>query len=257
MKILVAAACALSLSIFAARANPLDDEFEKIAKDYCENYLASHPEQATELGDHRFDGALTDYSAETRARTLANAKQVRAALTKFDNYKQLTGPNQVDARILRDNVDREIFSLEDLREPEWNPLVYNQSLANSLYLLVARDFDSAENRIPNLRARMEAIPIVIREAEANLQHPPRVYTETAIEQIGGAINLVKNGLDPLLNQSPQMKKEIAPIQEKTAKALEDYKKWLQNDLLKRSDGDLRLGADKVRKKLHFTHASDL
>src|SRR4029077_5205658 len=257
MKTVIATACVLSWSIFAAQANPLDDEFEKIAKEYCENYLSSHPEQATELGDHRFDAALTDYSAETRARRLAYAKQVREALNKFEDYKQLTGANQIDVRILRDNVDREIFSLEELRDAEWNPLVYNQSLANSLYLLVARDFDSAEKRIPNLRQRMEGIPNVIKQAEANLQHPPKVYTETAIEQVQGAINLVRNGLDPLLGQAPQMKKDLAPIQEKTAKALEDYKKWLKDDLLKRSDGDFRLGAEKFKKKLRFALASDL
>jgi uncharacterized protein (DUF885 family) len=250
-------ALSLPLSILTANANPKDDEFEKIAKDYVENFLSSHPEFATELGDHRFDGVLTDYSPETRTRMLASAKQVREALKKFDDYKQLTGPNQVDARILRDNVDYQIFSLEELREAEWNPLVYNQSLANSLYLLVARDFDSAQKRIPNLRQRMDGIPIVIKQAEANLQHPPRIYTETAIEQIQGAINLVRNGLDPLLSQAPQLKKDLAPIQEKTAKTLEDYKKWLQDDLLKRADGDFRLGADKFRKKLHFALASDL
>ncbi|HLW35550.1 MAG TPA: DUF885 domain-containing protein, partial [Chthoniobacterales bacterium] len=221
------------------------------------SYLASHPEQATELGDHRFDGALTDYSADARTKMLANAKQVREALNKFEDYKQLTGPNQVDVRILRDNVDRQIFSLEELREAEWNPLVYNQSLANSLYLIVARDFDSAEKRVPNLRQRMEAIPTVIKQAEANLQHSPKIHTETAIEQVQGAINLVRNGLDPLLSQAPQFRKDIAPIQEKTALALEDYKKWLQQDLLKRSDGDFRIGADKFRKKLRFALASDL
>ncbi len=257
MKTVIITACVLSLSIFGAFANPQDGQFEKIAKDYCENYLASHPEAATELGDHRFDGVLSDYSLETRSRMLASAKQFREALKKFDDYKQLTGANQVDVRILRDNVDREIFSLEELREAEWNPLVYNQSLANSLYLLVARDFDSAETRIPNLRQRMEGIPNVIKEAEANLQHPPRIHTETAIEQVQGAINLVRNGLDPLLNQAPQLKKDIEPIQEKTAQALEGYKKWLQQDLLKRSDGDFRIGADKFRKKLHFALASDL
>ena len=257
MKIVLATACALSLSILIANANPQDDEFEKIAKDYCENYLASHPEFSTELGDHRFDGALTDYSTESRARMLASAKQVREALKRFEDYKQLTGANQVDVRILRENIDYEIFRLEELRDSEWNPLVYNQSLANSLYLLVARDFDSAQKRIPNLRGRMEGIPKVIKQAEANLQHPPKVYTETAIEQVQGAINLARNGLDPLLSQAPQMKKELAPIQEKTAKALEDYKKWLQDDLLKRSDGDFRLGAEKFRKKLRFALASDL
>ena len=255
-KIIFLVGLCLSLS-FKVEANPKDDEFEKIAKDYVENFLASHPENATELGDHRFDSVLSDYSAQTRGRMLANAKQVREALKKFDDYKQLTGANQVDVRILRDNIDSEIFRLEELREAEWNPLVYNQSLANSLYVLVARDFDSAEKRIPNLRQRMDGIPIVIKQAEANLQHPPRVHTETAIEQIQGAINLVRNGLDPLLNQAPQLKKDLAPIQEKTAKALEDYKKWLQGDLLKRADGDFRLGAEKFRKKLHFALASDL
>jgi len=250
-------ALSLPLAIAIANANPKDDEFEKIAKDYIETHLSSHPEFATELGDHRFDGVLTDYSPETRARALANAKQVHEALKKFDDDKQLTGPNQVDVRILRDNVESEIFRLEELREADWNPLVYNQSLANSLYLLVARDFDSAQKRIPNLRQRMDGIPNVIKQAEANLQDPPRVHTETAIEQIQGAINLVRNGLDPLLNQAPQLRKDLAPIQEKTAKALGDYKKWLQEDLLKRSDGNFRLGAEKFRKKLRFALASDL
>ena len=256
-KIILVAALSLPLAIVTANANPKAAEFEKIAKDYAENYLSSHPEFATELGDHRFDGVLTDYSQETRARMLANAKQVREALKKFDDYKQLTRANQVDVRLLRDNVESEIFRLEELREADWNPLVYNQSLANSLYLLVARDFDSAQKRIPNLRQRMDGIPNVIKQAEANLVHPPRVHTETAIEQIQGAINLVRNGLDPLLNQAPQLRKDLAPIQEKTAKALEDYKKWLQEDLLKRSDGDFRLGAEKFRKKLRFALASDL
>src|SRR3989442_16014956 len=116
-------ALSLPVSIIAAKANPQDDEFEKIAKDYGENYLASHPEFSTELGDHRFDGALTDYSSESRTRMLANAKQVREALKKFDDYKQLTGANQVDVRIRPENIDYEIFRLEELRDPEWNPHV--------------------------------------------------------------------------------------------------------------------------------------
>jgi uncharacterized protein (DUF885 family) len=54
-----------------------------------------------------------------------------------------------------------------------------------------------------------------------------------------------------------MKNELAPLQQKTAAALEDYKKWLQNDLLPRSDGNFRLGAEKFRKKLRFALASEL
>ena len=256
MKIVIASAVALSLSILNTSAKTQDDAFEKISQDYVEQYLRSNPEQATELGDHRFDGQLTDYSTEARAKDLATQKEFRDKLSAIDG-SQLTGANNIDFRILTENIDYQIFQAEELKEPEWNPLVYMQSLANSLYLLVARDFAPPEKRIPNLRQRLEAIPRVIDQAKTNLQHPPRVHTETAIEQTQGAINLVREELSPLLDQAPQMKNDLAPLQEKTAAALEDYKKWLQNDLLPRSDGDFRLGAEKYRKKLHFALASDL
>jgi uncharacterized protein (DUF885 family) len=256
MKAIVAAGVLLSLSILNAAATSQDDAFQKIAHDYVEQYLRANPEQATDLGDHRFDGQLTDYSSEARAKNLTTQKEFRDKLNAIDG-SQLTGANSIDFRILKENIDYQIFRAEELKEAEWNPLVYMQSLANSLYLLVARDFATAEKRIPNLRQRMEKIPGVIAQAEANLQHPPRIHTETAIEQTQGAINLVRTELAPLLDQAPQTKKELAPLQEKTAAALEDYKKWLQNDLLPRSDGDFRLGAEKYRKKLRFALASDL
>jgi uncharacterized protein (DUF885 family) len=256
MKIIIAAASVLSLAVLNASATLQDDAFQKIAHDYVEQYLRANPEQATELGDHRFDGQLTDYSSEARAKDLATQKEFRDKLKAIDG-SQLTGANNIDFRILKENIDYQIFQAEELKQPDWNPLVYMQGLANSLYLLVARDFASAEKRIPNLRQRMEKIPGVIAQAQANLQHPPRIHTETAIEQMQGAINLVRADLAPLLDQAPQLKAELAPLQAKTAAALEDYKKWLQNDLLPRSDGDFRLGAEKYRKKLRFALASDL
>jgi uncharacterized protein (DUF885 family) len=256
MKVIITAGVLLSLSILNAAATSQHDQFQKIAGDYIEQYLQANPEDATELGDHRFDGQLTDYSSDARAKDLATQKEFRDKLNAIDG-SQLTGANNIDFRILKENIDYQIFQDEELKQAEWNPLVYMQSLANSLYLLVARDFAPAEKRIPNLRQRMEAIPRVIAQAKTNLQHPPRVHTETAIEQTQGAINLVHEGLTPLLNQAVQTKKELAPLQQKTAAALEDYKKWLQNDLLPRSDGDFRLGPGKFRKKLRFALASDL
>jgi len=247
----------LAMSLASVRANPQDEQFQQIAHDYIEGYLAANPEDATELGDHRFDDKLTDYSAEARDRELARAKEARQKLEALTDLSQLTGPNKVDLQLLKDQIDYQIFSLEELKEWEWNPLVYNQSLANSIYLLVARDFAPADQRIPNLRKRLEAIPAVIAQAKVNLKHSPKIHTETAVEQTQGAISLVREGLSPLVNQAPQVAKDLGPVQEKTAKALEDYKAWLQKDLLPRSDGDFRIGADKFRKKLRFALASDL
>ncbi|MDQ2867153.1 MAG: DUF885 domain-containing protein [Verrucomicrobiota bacterium] len=257
LKNILFASLLVSLPIVGAFATPQDEQFQKIAHDYIEDLLQTNPEYATELGDHRFDDKLSDYSADATATELAQAKDVRQKLDTFHDLGQLTGANKVDVRILKDALDSEIFELTELKEREWNPLVYNQSLANSLYLLVARDFAPAQQRIPNLRKRLEGIPAVIAQAKANLQHSPRIYTETAIGQTQGAISLVREGLMPLLSQAPGAAKDLAPMQEATAKALEAYKTWLQEDLLPRSDGDFRLDAEKFQKKLHFALSSDL
>src|SRR5437667_272998 len=198
MKTVIAAVSALLLSMPNTSATMQDDQFQKIAGDYIEQYLQANPEDATELGDHSFDGQLTDYSSDARAKDLAAQKEFRDKLNAVDG-SQLTGANNIDFRILKENIDYQIFQAEELKEAEWNPLVYMQSLANSLYLLVARDFAPAEKRIPSLRERMEKIPGVIAQAKANLQHSPRIHTETAIEQTQGAINLVRRELAPLLD----------------------------------------------------------
>ena len=245
---------ALALNAFASEA---DDRFQALASEYIEKYLEVNPEQATQLGDHRFDDRVTNYSAEAIGRELSRQKEFREKLNSLGDGSELNDTNRIDIQILRDNVNYQIFQLEELKEWTWNPLVYNQSLADSLYLLVARDFAPAEKRIPNLRKRLEAIPAVIAQAKENLKRPPRIHTETAIEQTAGAISFVQEGLAPLLSQAPQLGKELAPLQAKTAKALEDYKKWLQEDLLPRSNGNFRIGEEKFRKKLRFALASDL
>src|SRR5215475_11673696 len=114
MKTIIAAAAALSLWISNTLATSQDHAFQKVAHDYIEQYLQANPEQATELGDHRFDGELTDYSAETRAKDLATQKEFRDKLNTIDG-SQLSEPNSIDFRILKENIDYQIFRAEELK----------------------------------------------------------------------------------------------------------------------------------------------
>src|SRR6201990_1240167 len=81
----------LAMPCSSIRATPQDDQFQEIAHDYIEGYLPGNPEDATELGDHRFDDKLTDYSAEARDRELARAKEARQKLEALTDLSQLTG----------------------------------------------------------------------------------------------------------------------------------------------------------------------
>src|SRR5260370_7281207 len=103
MKIIIAAASVLSLSLINASATPQDDQFQKIARDYIEQYLRANPEDATELGDHRFDGQLTDYSSDARPKDLATQKESLNKLNAF-NGAHLPAPTNITFRTLNATI---------------------------------------------------------------------------------------------------------------------------------------------------------
>ncbi len=230
----------------AVPATGADARFESIARTYTDFYLQSEPEHATILGDHRFDDRLTDYSAESIAAIVATNRKTLDELNQV-KAEELTGANRIDIEILRD----------ELKEFEWNPLVYNESLADSIYYLLARDFSPAVVRIASLKGRLAEIPRVVAQAKANLQQPPLIHTQTAIEQIHGAVAQITTGIDTLLDAVPEAKTEIEPFRQKAAAALSDYADWLKRDLLPRSTGNFRLGESLFRKKLRLALSSDL
>ncbi|HEX3940941.1 MAG TPA: DUF885 domain-containing protein, partial [Acidobacteriaceae bacterium] len=55
---------------------------------------------------------------------------------------------------------------------------------------------------------------------------------------------------------PQLQKEFAQTNASVIAALESYQNWVKNDLLPRSHGDFRLGADTYRKKLLYDEMVD-
>jgi uncharacterized protein (DUF885 family) len=240
----------------SSAATSADAAFETLARAFIEDYLRSNPEEATQLGDHRYDDKLSDYSPAALAAKIESLRKYRADLGRIET-RALTGPNRIDAQILALEIDAMLFNLTEERGHEWNPLAYNGSLANSIYGFVSRDFAPAEQRLRSALQRLTAMPRVIEQIKINLKNPPRIHTETAIQQTTGAINLVRTGLDPLLAEAPAMKAQLAPAQEKAIVALTAYKEWLEKDLLPRATGEFRIGAERFRKKLRFALDSDL
>ncbi len=54
-----------------------------------------------------------------------------------------------------------------------------------------------------------------------------------------------------------LKAEFATTNEAVIAALNDYLVWLKSDLLARSNGDFRIGADTFQKKLEYDEMVDL
>src|SRR5205814_7786972 len=199
-------ACALLL---VAAPGGDDVRFESFAQKYIEELLDRQPGTATRLGEHKNDARLNDYSAKGVQRDLAAAKRGLGDLTLIDPAN-LSSENSVDYRILRHRLEAEVYELETLRDWQWNPLEYN--VGRAIHALVSRDFAPPEQRLRSVIGRLNGVPTVVAAAKANLKSPPKVHTDTAIQQNKGTVKLVKEQLEPLVKQAPAVEREFRAAQ---------------------------------------------
>lgn len=251
---------ALSAMLFVScgqgkRASTADERFQALTANFLEAYLPLHPEDATVLGDHRFDHLLNDWSAAGQAKILALDKAYLDTL-KGIKVEDLSSANRVDYDILERNLRFEIFSIEVLKGLENNPMTYN--VGGAVFSLIARDFAPLAERMKSLSGRLALVPQYCRTAKANLAIPPAIHTQTAIRQNDGNISLLESTLQPFLDSlPPAARDEIVPLRDAAVVALKEFGAWMKSDLLVRSSGDFRLGTELYDGKLAFLLDSDM
>ncbi len=244
-------AAAPPLSRLAPPAPPTaDDTFSALASEFLEGYLVREPVFATALGDHRGDDRWPDLSADGTAKIGAFLTDARARVAALAS-SPLSDSNRVDARILLDEIDRELFSLDELRPQENNPVLYTSLLGDGLDPLLTRAFAPLPDRLRSLRARLNGIPAVVAVAKARLGKPPQIHTETAIEQVKGLIALCDHGIAEAPAGAPDVGPDLAGAARVAAVSLRDFRTFLEKDLLPRSKGSFRVGSARFAKVLRY------
>jgi uncharacterized protein (DUF885 family) len=234
----------------APARGPGDDAFGALAGRILEAYYRRYPTEATDLGIHRYDHTLEDYSAGAVA---AEISALRSFKTELDSLPISTlSPAVADDRDqLMRTLDALLLQAEVIKPRARNPDVYASGLTNAAYVLIKRNFAPPADRLRALVARMRAMPAAVAEARRNLSHPPRVYTEIAIEQIDGNREFFRMAVPAAFTGVGDigLRKEFAAATSAVLAAFDDYKRWLLRDLLPRSDGEFAYGAGTYRKRL--------
>ena len=256
---LMALCLVLQPAALAADAASADARFAALSQRYVDELGQYSPVSATQLGDHRFDGALDDLSAAGRARSLAWVKDMLGELQEIDR-SQLSRSNQVDAAMLDNQLRYSVWSEERYRDWSWDPLVYTQLAGQSLYGLLARDFAPLPQRLAAVTSRLEQLPGLLEQMRANIvpARVPTIHAETAVRQNPGVLSLVDELVVPNLAQLPaadraRLEKAIA-----TARAaVQTHQQWLEKQLVPQAKGDFRIGRELYDEKLGFALMSPL
>jgi uncharacterized protein (DUF885 family) len=227
-----------------------DATFAEISHAYLEDLYKRQPTAATFLGVHKYDQQLEDYSQQAVADAVVAIRRFREQVTAIDPAA-LSLPNQLDREQLLHALESRLLTLEIVRPWAKDPDTYSSGLTNTAYIMVKREFAPAEQRLRQLIAREKAMPAALAEARKNLDNPPRVYTEIAIEQIDGNQGFFKTAVAaafPTITDKTLLT-EFKHANDAVVAAFGEYKKWLQTDLLKRSNGAFAIGEETYRQKL--------
>ena len=224
--------------------------FQALCREILADLYQRQPTLATYLGIHDHDTALEDYSADAVADELRTARHFQARLEAIQP-ETLTPSDRVDRQQLLLALQSAVLRADVIRLWASSPDLYSSGVTNSAYAMVKREFAPAEERLSALIARLRAMPAVLSHARRNLDAPPRVYTELAIEQLDGNREFFEVAVPQAFADVKRrsLQAELRRANAAVIDALADYKAWLQADLLPRSRGEFAYGADTYRRRL--------
>ena len=232
---------------FAAESDAYFDEF----------YFPSQPTQGTLAGYHQYDAKLEDPSRKSIDAQIAALHDFEKRISAIP-AASLDLTTRGDRELVLSNIHSTLLTLETVRPWEKNPDNYSGSISGAAFSLMERKFAPPEERLRSLIAREKLMPKTLAAARENLKNPPRIYTEIAIEQLPGIVSFFQHDVPLAFGdvKDAGLNAEFAAANGAVIAALNEYQNWLKTDLLPKSNGDFRIGAETFSKKLAYDEMVD-
>ena len=238
-------------------------DFERRFASFLDEYVALHPTGATAIGDHRYDDRWPDVTEAGRVARLDFVDRWLATLGGFA-AADLSADDAIDRDLLVMELEAERFADTELRDETWDPLQWVYLLGDGIFPLIARDFAPLAERLASVAGRLEGIRALLDGAAIALRGPGdgrpvgRFQTEKALEQLPGIAELIDDALAEAERAAPAdpavagLRKRLAAAAVDAKTALTAFERHLTDDVLPRSEGEGRVGADLFARKMRHT-----
>lgn len=240
----------------ASETGSPDVQLESLARAFVGESEQRDPLFADSIGVHTYDDRLPDYSAAGLRDQSRWERGWRARLAAVDP-SMLSANGRADRTELLDSIDLDLFENATVSPWTTNPDQYVGAIGNAVYLLTARHYAPADERMSHVAARLALVPRLVDAATANLRRPPRVLTQFAIDQNAGNIAMYRDLAAPVADVSPATLAAIRKALPPVVASLERFQRFLTGPLLARSDGNARVGATVFDRELLLADGTDV
>jgi uncharacterized protein (DUF885 family) len=225
-----------------AAKDPDDAAIQRAGQEYLDLVVEISPETATELGVHKNDTELDDRTTAGHDKAVDREEAMLKSLKERFKAPRASAAAKTDLAMLVGALEVDIRTKRVQRPLQREPALYVSPL-NAIFLMTARDYAPAAERARNVVARLEKIPQIIEAAKANLLNPPRVWTEVGVDRASSAKSFLEAQRPFLTASLPGEAARIDAALKASEGAYEDYKKYLQKEVLPRSNGRFNAGRE--------------
>ena len=231
-----------------------DSRFAAMAERFMKNSLALSPVGASQAGYHQHPDPETGKMIELDARL--DDLSPRGFDLERDFYREWQGrfravdrakldpEDAADWQLVDDQIALNLLELERIQSYRHNPTVYVELLGDAMFLPMTQSYASSEVRLGDVLSRVEQIPRALTQARLSLSDSDPVYTEAAVEENGGNIDLIRTTLKEQIPPGSRLEARYARAAPAAIEALEEFSGWMRDDLSKRpTSRSWRLGSD--------------
>jgi uncharacterized protein (DUF885 family) len=214
-----------------AGAAPADTRFDRFKDQLILDLWRQNPDYASAMGFHKYDSLLVIPDQAQRQREAAFVAQKLGALAGF-GLDSLSPSNQIDYRLLTNELRSQRWYADTLKSWQWNPASYNLG-ASVGDLLNGRHYPLAR-RLRNISDKLALAPAYYAAAKANITGPTREHAELAVKQNEGGLAVFGPALADSVRKSSLSAAEKQLLTQRIAgaqKAVQGYLDFLNKDVL--------------------------
>jgi uncharacterized protein (DUF885 family) len=228
----------------ATEANPAFAAYEAY---FLNAFWQQQPEWATQIGFHKFDTLLVIPGDASRKKMLDFVRRQTDSLQVFKT-QQLNPAQQIDFRLIENQLAATAWAINDEKAFEWNPSNYN--VTGLIAFMLTEQYAPLPERLKACYKRMAAIPAFYEAAKRQLKNPVKELTQLAIDQNQGGLSILEQDFLDSVKVAPLTDSEktlLINTSQSAAKAIKSYISFLKtmNNPHPRS---FRLGKDLYEKK---------
>lgn len=236
--------CAMLLAFCAGAASAQAPTLKSISESYFAEQAKASPSWATAQGWHQYDDQLDDVTPAAHQAAIKREQDALAAVAALDDAK-LSPMDRDDKAIFVAWLKGQLLEDETIQMWRRNPDQYVGLALGAVNALVDRDFAPLDERLKLTVARENAIPKMLKDAQALLSDVPPVYIEMALENLDGAVEFLKVNIPQAFAEikDPNLKAELAASTRKSVAAFAGFKAALVK-MKPKAHGQFALGRDK-------------